>query len=122
LEGVALEYGIYCDVLRSLDSDFAMKEIRVTGGGECSTTWNIIKAGVLGCPVVQMARSEGAPAGAALLAGHGVGLFDDLDRAAQKWSRRGPAHRPKRGEIALCKRRLERYRKLLDILNTVNFL
>lgn len=120
LESVALEYGIYRDVLRQLDEGFAIKEIRVTGGGECSQAWNRIKAAVLGCPVVRMNRGEGAPMGAALLAGYGVGLFPDLDLTAQQWSRPSQPHRPLRGEIAISKRRLERYKKLLDQLNPLS--
>ncbi|MDD5199160.1 MAG: FGGY family carbohydrate kinase [Terrimicrobiaceae bacterium] len=122
LEGVALEYGIYCDALKSLDPRFKIAEVRVTGGGECSRTWNSIKAAVLNSPVVQMASGEGAPMGAALLAGHAAGIFKDLDAAAQKWARRGIVTRPGRPDRALIQRRLMRYRKLLDHLDTWNLL
>ena len=117
LEGVALEYGIYRDVLKSLDRKFAMVELRVTGGGERSRVWNRIKASVIGCPVVQMARNEGAPMGAALLAGFGVGLFKDIDQAAQKWIKRGTKTKPDRNETRRYSKRLKRYRELLDHLN-----
>ena len=117
LEGVALEYAIYRDVLKSLDRKFAMVEIRVTGGGERSKVWNRIKASVIGCPVIQMARTEGAPMGAALLAGFGVGLFKDIDRAAHKWIKRGTVTQPDLNETGCYSKRLKRYRELLDQLN-----
>ena len=68
--------------------------------------WNAIKAGVLDCPVAQMNRPEGAPMGAALLAGHAVGLFPDLDRAAARWTQRGTVVRPKRAQVPIYRRRL----------------
>ena len=117
LEGVALEYGIYRDVLKSLDRNFTMAEIRVTGGGERSKVWNRIKASALGCPVVQMSRTEGAPMGCALLAGFGVGVIKDIDRAAQKWVGRGEVTKPDRSEAGCYARRLKRYRELLTHLN-----
>jgi len=117
LEGVALEYGIYLQTLRSLHPQFRIAEIHVTGGGERSRTWNSIKAGILGCRVVQMANNEGAPMGAALLAGHAAGLFKDLDAVAHRWARAGAVVIPSRSIRAQAARRLARYRQLLDHLN-----
>jgi xylulokinase len=116
LEGVALEYGLYREILRELDSSFLIEEVRVTGGGERSAVWNAIKAGVIGSPVVQMRRSEGAPMGAALLAGLGVSLFADLDGVAQSWAKPGAVTCPRPEELAIYAHRLERYRRLLDQL------
>ncbi len=53
------------------------------GGGARSGVWNQIKADVLGVPYQQLGRSEFATWGAALIAGFGVGLFNDLAEAAQ---------------------------------------
>jgi len=115
LESVALEYGLYRDVLRSLDRKFAMREIRVTGGGERSAVWNAIKAGVLGCPVVRMSRGEGASMGAALLAGLGTGILPDLPRAADAWAAAGAVTKP--GRAAFYSKRLRRYAGLLEHLH-----
>ena len=80
--------------------------------------WNRIKAGVLGCPVVQMTRTEGAPMGCALLAGFGVGLVKDLDRSAQAWVGKGARTKSTHRESVHYARRLRRYRQLLEHLNT----
>ena len=40
LEGVALEYAVYRDVLTELATDMKLREVRVTGGGEKSALWN----------------------------------------------------------------------------------
>ena len=100
LEGVALEYCVYRDVLQELNPELKMRELRVTGGGEKSAVWNQIKADALGMPVVQITRPEGAPLGAALLAGFGVGLFRSLDSAAGDWIQTGHVVRPDRKQAA----------------------
>jgi xylulokinase len=118
LEGVALEYGIYRDVVRQLNPGMSLREIRVTGGGEKSTVWNQIKADALQTRVVQVTRPEGAPLGAALLAGYGVGLFKSLPAAAGKWIGLGKAFKPDRKLAAHYRVRLKTYRHVLEALNT----
>ena len=117
LEGVALEYCIYRDVLQSLNPQLRIREIRVTGGGEKSELWNQMKADALGARVVQVRRREGAPLGAALLAGFGVGLFKSLDTAATQWIERGNVVRPNRSLAEHYQGRLRQYMKLLELLN-----
>jgi xylulokinase len=116
LEGVALEYCIYRDVLRELNPELKIRELRITGGGENSVLWNQIKADALGMQVVQIRRHEGAPLGAALLAGYGVGLFRSLDAAAGDWIRTGHVVRPDRKRASHYEARLVRYRRLLEVL------
>ena len=116
LEGVALEYCLYRDVLQAVNPELAIREIRITGGGEKSALWNQIKADALGVPVVQIERHEGAPLGVALLAGHGVGLFPDLDAAARRWITTGRVFEPDRTQTGHYAARLDRYRRLLDLL------
>ncbi len=116
LEGVALEYRLYRDVLRELNPDLKMRELRITGGGEKSAVWNQIKADALGMTVVQINRPEGAPLGAALLAGCGVGLFRSLGSAAGEWIQTGHVVRPDRKQAAHYEARLVRYRRLLEML------
>jgi xylulokinase len=116
LEGVALEYCLYRDVLQALNPDLAIREIRVTGGGQQSALWNQIKADALETNVVQVTRREGAPLGAALLAGFGAGLFDDLDAAARRWIKTENTLRPNRSHASHYRARLCGYRKLLDLM------
>ncbi|MCU0959450.1 MAG: FGGY family carbohydrate kinase [Pirellulaceae bacterium] len=118
LEGVALEYCVYRDVLSAVNPELAIREIRVTGGGERSAAWSQIKADVLGVPLVQVSRHEGAPLGAALLAGYGVGLLPDLAAAASAWIKPGKAVRPNRRLRRHYAQRLARYTTLLDALRT----
>jgi xylulokinase len=117
LEGVALEYCLYRDGLRALNPELDIQEVRVTGGGQSSALWNQIKADALETKVVQVSRTEGAPLGAALLAGYGVGLIEDLDAAARRWIKTQPAVRPDPSLAAHYRSRLARYRRLLEQLN-----
>jgi len=115
LESVALEYGLYLEALKALDPKSVIREIRVTGGGECSAAWNSIKADVLGCPVVQMSRSEGASMGVALLAGLGTGVLPDLKMTAEAWATTGAV--TKSSHQSFHARRLRKYASLLDHLH-----
>lgn len=117
LEAVALEYGVYRDVLQSVNPELDIREVRITGGGEKSALWNQIKADALGIPIVQINRHEGAPMGVAILAGYGVGVFKKLETAAARWIRRGKVVRPRRKLASHYQKRLDRYRRLLDQLN-----
>ncbi len=116
LEGVVLEYALYQVGLRRLYGDAAsnpVKELRVTGGGQESRLWNAMKADALGIPLRRVARSEGAPLGAAMLAGWGVGLLPGLPEAARQWIALGETTRPRKSLADFYARRLERYESLL---------
>ncbi len=119
-EGVALEYGIYMNILNALYTDFTPEEIRVTGGGEKSLTWNQIKADVLGIPVIQIQRKEGAPMGSALLAGFGVGLFTNLGEAAAQWIELGSSIPPSPERSTFYQQRIRRYKAFMGAINDVS--
>lgn len=117
LEGVALEYAIYRQVLLRVQPSLRLAEVRVTGGGEKSDLWNRIKADALATRVVRVNRSEGAPLGSALLAGYGAGLFKDLDATARSWIGTGREFKPDRRVAGHYSARLDRYQRLLLTLN-----
>jgi xylulokinase len=113
LEGVALEYALYQQSLRRLYGDTQVTELRVTGGGESSALWNALKADALQTPMRRVARTEGAPLGAAMLAGWGVGVLSSLPEAARQWIDLGETTRPHKSLANLSARRLRRYENLL---------
>ena len=117
LEGVALEYGCFLRVLRELYPQLPLNELRVTGGGEKSELWNKIKADALQIPVVRIARSEGAPRGVAMLAGFGVGVVRDLNRASRRWITLSRRTRPILRASSYYGRRLQMYESHLRSLS-----
>ncbi len=117
LESVSLEYALYQQALRRLLPGAAFSELRITGGGEKSAVWNQIKADALQVPIVQIDRSGGAPAGSAMLAAVGVGMFSDPHTIAKQWVRIGRRFLPNPERAAYYQRRTERYDALLQSLN-----
>jgi xylulokinase len=117
LEGVALEYAVYKQALLELYGHLPLRELRITGGGEKSPLWNQIKADAMRVPVRRIARSEGAPLGAALVAGYGVGVFRNLPAAASRWITLGEKMPPRRSLAAYYERRADRYQALLKCLD-----
>jgi len=117
LEGVALEYGVYQRALRRLYQDARIKELRVTGGGQHSPLWNSLKADALQVPLRRVTRTEGAPLGAAMVAGWGVGVLKGLAQAARQWITLGEATRPQKNLADYYARRLGRYELVLGLLD-----
>ncbi len=78
LEGVA--YGIRARLETLSMAGSPATELRVSGGDGRLGTWNQIKADVLGIPVVRV-PGDATAAGAALLAGLGVGIYRDAAEA-----------------------------------------
>lgn len=118
LESVALEYAVYRDVLRTLHRSFQLRELRITGGGERNALWNQMKADALGVPVRRILDPYGAPMGAAMLAGWGVGLLPGLTQAAQTWVKPDTlAIRPNAARAESYRQRTKVYQTLLKALD-----
>jgi len=66
LEGVACEMRLNLEILE--ESGCRVNELRVTGGGSNSTTWNQLKADITGKPVTVLHITEAGCMGAAMLA------------------------------------------------------
>jgi xylulokinase len=117
LEGVALEYALYKRTLLDLYDAIPFRELRVTGGGEKSEIWNRIKSDVMQMPVRRITRSDGAPLGAALIAGHGVGLFPNMTATAKKWIAVEDKTPPTKTLASHYAKRIARYGAVLESLN-----
>jgi xylulokinase len=87
LESIAFEYAVYLGVARNLFPELALKRMIVVGGGAKSPLWTQIKADVLGVPHATCAnRSDFAPLGSAVIAGHAVGLFPDMAETVRRFT------------------------------------
>jgi xylulokinase len=116
LEGVALEYCLYRDALVALNPELAIREIRVTGGGQHSALWNQIKADALQTPVVQVTRREGSAAGRGLGGRLRRGPAGRPGCGARRWIETANTVRPAPALAAHYRSRLTRYQRLLDAM------
>lgn len=73
-------------VMETVKKEGAKAEIlRICGGGAKSRVWNQIKAAVLDMPVHVLSPESGdVPVGDAMIAGHKVGVFENLTETAAK--------------------------------------
>ena len=74
LEGITYEMKWNLSILQ--EAGFGFSELRAVGGGAKSDKWMQIKADILGVPLTRMRVTEATCAGAAMLAGDGIGALN----------------------------------------------
>lgn len=77
MEGVGYEYAYYLQILRQLYPEAPFQEMTAIGGGAKSPLFLQLKADILGVNVIPLQVGDTAPVGSAVIAGTGVGLFQD---------------------------------------------
>lgn len=82
LEGVAFGLRDSFELIKSTGM-IHIEQVRISGGGARSAIWRQILANVFETELVTVNTAEGAAFGAALLAGVGSGLWQDVDQACQ---------------------------------------
>jgi xylulokinase len=85
LESVAFAVRDVCEAIREVGGE--IEEVRVAGGAAHSDVWSQIKADVLGRRVLIPEIADSGLLGAAIIAGWGVGQFENLSAAAEKMVR-----------------------------------
>jgi xylulokinase len=97
-----------------------VKKIRATGGGTRSTWWTQLKADMMSAPIEVVVQPEPGTFGAALLAGHGIGVFPDLEEASKAFAGTGKTYTPNPARASLHEEKLASYRVLVPtLLSTV---
>ena len=114
MEAIAYEYKMYLDILKESGTVDHMGVIYGTGGGSVSPCFNRIKADVLGVSYSVTSRNDTAPFGAALLAGYGVGIFDDLAVTARSYADITATYHPDIEKHALYESYATQYTELLN--------
>ena len=94
------------------DMGIRVNEIRSLGGGSKSPVWNQIKADILGIPVVTMDSKEAACLGAAILAGKGIGVFNDIEEACLSMVHEKRRFEPSKENAEVYEKQYEMYKKL----------
>ena len=112
LEGVAFQIA---DLIEAIQEDLGsqLSDLRVDGGMARSDPFLQFQADVLGQPIRRSPQTESTALGAALLAGLGVGLWPDRDRASELLQSGGQTFQPKR-DYAWRAKALERWRRAVE--------
>ncbi|RCX19974.1 xylulokinase [Anaerobacterium chartisolvens] len=79
MEGVVYSLKDCLDIIKEMGVDVG--EIRASGGGGKSRLWRQMQADAFGTSINTISSSEGGALGVALLAGVGVGLYDNVPQA-----------------------------------------
>jgi len=119
MEGIAYEYGIYTDIIRDLSPDIALSRIISVGGGSASRVFGQIKADVLGTPVSGIKFADTAALGCCVIAGYGVGLYDDLIGQIEKTAAIQQTIQPNPELYGFYKKRKEIYNDVFTALHGV---
>ncbi len=119
IEGLNFQF---LDIVRAMESslDSELKKFIAVGGVTRNDFWMQNKADILGCDVEVPDIQEATPLGAAILAGIGVGLFENEQDAFEKIYRPGRVYRPDPELTADYARRFDVFRQIYPALKQLN--
>jgi len=86
MESIAYEYAFYLRAVREIAPGYDPRYAFNIGGGARSPLLRQIKADALGIDYHTLAREEFGTLGAAIIAGHAVGMFPDLAETARRFA------------------------------------
>jgi xylulokinase len=114
LEAIAYDQYHALESLKAAFPESPVHEILVYSGGARSALWNQIKADVMGVPYLALDREDLGALGAAILAGHAVGMYDDLGTASQRFVTVAQRFEPRTDEHAYYVQCAAYYERLLS--------
>jgi D-xylulose kinase len=115
MEGVAMEIRKNIELMKSLGTP--IEEIRVTGGMTRNPNFNQIQADVFGLPVLRCKIEESTSLGCVILAGVGVGVFNNVPDAAERMVHVTERYEPNPKNKRIYDRMLEVNKKIYATLN-----
>ncbi len=112
LEGVVFNHRWHVDALRERFQ--IAGAVRLCGGGAKNAAWSQLMANTLQLPVEVTDAEEAGARGAAIMAGIGVGVYDDLDDAATRTVRIVRTHYPEPAWQPLLDQRYVSFLRLME--------
>ena len=91
--------------------------VRIAGGGARSAVWMQIFADALGAQVEVSEAEELGAMGAAMVAGVGVGVFQDMYRAVERFTHISRVYQPDPEKHTYYQKKYALYRRLIDALD-----
>lgn len=114
MEGVAFSLKHNLETAREAGADVQM--LRAVGGSANSILWTQIKSDVTGKPIAVPSSDTATTLGAAILAGVGVGMYQDFEEAVSLTVRDKRSHEPEEADRAVYERSYRSYLALYDSL------
>lgn len=105
MEGVV--YEMYLNYEKLKESGICFEKMHATGGGARSKEWMQMKADVLQLPMVALKTADAGTVGSAMLTGVEIGLFQNLEDAADHMVEETEVYYP-------CKEQHEKYMKMYE--------
>ncbi|MDD2393345.1 MAG: FGGY family carbohydrate kinase [Eubacteriales bacterium] len=115
MEGIAYEYSMYMDILRTGGVLGDPTEVTAVGGGAVSNVFNKIKADVIGVRYVPLETNETATLGSAVIAGYAAGIFSDIAQTASSFVKKSSPVEPDMENYSEYDPFRKAYRQLLDV-------
>ena len=113
LEGVVYEMALNRNTIDSC-TKLHFDKILATGGGARSERWMQMKADLLNVPFVSLKTLDAGTVGSAMMTGVAVGMFDNLEQAAETMVHRLDTYEPRADMHEKYMKLYERYEKVYD--------
>jgi len=110
LEGVTFGMNDALQIMREMN--IPISEVRASGGGARSKSWQQLQADVYNQPIVVTNAGEGPAYGVAILAGVGTGVWKDVEEACGGCIRSATRVQPNKKLATFYQRHFETYDKL----------
>ena len=114
LEGLSYELRTNIEAIERQGTEIT--EIRAIGGGARSAFWSQLKADITGKPLVVPNVTEAAALGAAMLAGVGAGIYENVEEASRRVYREKSRFSPRDENVKRYDRYYGVYRKIYEPL------
>ena len=117
MEGTAYEILLNFNTMKAYTGEIA--EIRATGGGAKSDVWLQIKADILDREITALDCAEVGAAGTAAIAGHAVGVYDDIKSVTAKMAPVRKIFIPNKENNRVYTANYQRYKNLYQTIKTL---
>ncbi|MDO4285332.1 MAG: FGGY-family carbohydrate kinase [Eubacteriales bacterium] len=110
MEGVV--YEMLCNLKALEGSGCRFTRLRATGGGARSEEWMQMKADILNLPITALETADAGTVGSAMMTGIALGIFRDLEEAAERMIERRETYLPRREMHGRYMKIYQRYERL----------
>ncbi len=115
----SLTYEMKYSLERLEKAGVTLKRIYASGGGAKNDTWLQVKADIYNIPVYQLETRDAGTIGCAMVVGVAIGLFKDLEDAAEKMVKIKKVFIPNKEKTALYMKMYRKYKKIYRLLKEV---